>query len=122
MSDHLRRPLPEEVEFLIGVARGTSIENVVISALRGSLVEDLSDGGMRSIKFHNNVGEKRHFYKEAFAVEYVDADGVPVSIALNIDETGQLYEVDFFKADFSPLVRYPKAGQVVGKPRRAFEI
>jgi len=35
-------------------------------------------------------------------------DGVPVSIVLNTDSTGSLYEVDFWKVDFSPLLRYPR--------------
>jgi hypothetical protein len=34
---------------------------------------------------------------------------VLVSIAVNSDDRGELYEVDFWKVDFSPLRRYPNA-------------
>ena len=45
-------------------------------------------------------------------VEYVDADGVQVSIVINLDSRGDLYEVDFWKIDFSPLRCYPRPEQV----------
>lgn len=44
--------------------------------------------------------------------EYVDADGVVVSIALKLDTAGNLWEVDFWKVDFSPLVAYPTPAQL----------
>jgi len=39
--------------------------------------------------------------------EYLDRDGVPVSIALNVDTNGQLYELDMWKVDVTPLQDYP---------------
>lgn len=47
--------------------------------------------------------------------QYVDIDGVPVSIVLNADTTGQLYELDICKADFSPLHAYPAFERVTVK-------
>jgi len=38
----------------------------------------------------------------------VDRDGVLVSITINSDQFGKLYEVDFWKTDFSPLQQYPE--------------
>ena len=38
---------------------------------------------------------------------FQDANGVPVSITLSVDTIGDLFEMDVFKADFSPLIRYP---------------
>jgi hypothetical protein len=37
---------------------------------------------------------------------------VPVSVALNLDEQGELYELDIWKMDFSPLQRIPPADQI----------
>jgi hypothetical protein len=34
--------------------------------------------------------------------------GALVTIELSIDERNELFEVDFWKADFSPLRRYPR--------------
>ena len=37
----------------------------------------------------------------------MDDDGVLVSIELTVDERDELFELDFWKVDFSPLRRYP---------------
>jgi hypothetical protein len=42
----------------------------------------------------------------------VDQDGVMVSITINTDQHGELYELDFWKTNFSPLSRYPEPSQV----------
>ncbi len=44
--------------------------------------------------------------------QYEDVDGVQVSINLNIDKDGRLFELDFWKVDFSPLKRYPQPGDL----------
>ncbi len=44
--------------------------------------------------------------------QYLDSDGVLVSIAVNADKQGQLFELDLWKVDFSPLKRYPKPSDV----------
>lgn len=93
----------------------------VLAALLGSsptatdhsvLVEDMADGGMGSIRFARISGESRSLSKAIAKAEYVDADGVLVSIVVNIDEQGDLYELDFWKVDFSPLREYPKPEQL----------
>jgi hypothetical protein len=33
---------------------------------------------------------------------FKDIDGTPVSAALNVDQQGNLYELDIWKVDFSP--------------------
>jgi len=68
-------------------------------------VVEMQDGGMGSIKFIN-VADRRRSHSIAEA-EYLDDDGVLVSIDLSVDENGELFEVDFWKVDFSPLRRYP---------------
>jgi hypothetical protein len=48
------------------------------------------------------------FGKVLAEAQSTDEDGVSVSIAINADKKGDLFEVDFWKVDFSPLKRYPK--------------
>lgn len=67
------------------------------------LVEDMNDGGMGSLRFVGS--EDRRLGKCIGEAEFDDADGVPVSVALNVDLHGQLFELDFWKVDFSPLKR-----------------
>jgi len=75
--------------------------------LASSVVEDMQDGGMGSIRFLSRHQSKPVFGKTIAEAEYTDDDGVLVTIVLNIDETGELYEADFWKVDFAPLKRYP---------------
>jgi hypothetical protein len=66
----------------------------------------MGDGGMGSIRFFSSEIGRRMGVAVAEA-EYTDDDGVLVSIVLNTDFNGRLFEVDFWKVDFSPLRRYP---------------
>jgi hypothetical protein len=77
------------------------------SKLVACRVEDMQDGGMGSIRFlPPSVAGSRSLTALAEA-EYVDADGVLVSIVINGDKRGELYELDFWKVEVSPLKRYP---------------
>ncbi len=62
--------------------------------------------------FLKNGKSKRPFGKEIGRAEYIDSDDVLVSITINSDDDGDLLELDFWKIDFSPLLRYPNAEQV----------
>jgi hypothetical protein len=78
----------------------------LISSL-GADVEDIQDGGgMGGIRFLSDEKVRRPLAAIAEA-EYKDEDGVLVSIVLNADSKGALYEIDSWKMDFSPLRRYP---------------
>ncbi|MGT2430711.1 DUF6984 family protein [Cupriavidus basilensis] len=41
------------------------------------------------------------------SVEFFDEDGVAVIVTLSLDNYGDLYELDIWKTDFSPLRRLP---------------
>ena len=73
-------------------------------------VKDMSDGGMGSIAFITH--DEKSLGTTAAEAEYSDIDGVPVSIVINLDNHGRLFELDIWKADFSPLKRYPTPGLV----------
>jgi hypothetical protein len=76
-------------------------------------VQDMPDGGMGSIKFYSGRPRSELEYgKEIAEAAFRDADGMPVSLSLSVDKAGDLFELDVFKADGSPLVRYPALGHV----------
>jgi hypothetical protein len=66
---------------------------------------DMKDGNMGSIRFARDG--PRVLGKVLAEAQYTGEDGVCVSIAINADNKGDLFEVDFWKVDFSPLKRYP---------------
>lgn len=77
-------------------------------------VNDMSDGGMGSVEFI--APGERSLGATLVEADYVDSDGVPVSIAVSADDKGGLYELDFWKTDFSPLNQYPQPEFVKIKP------
>ena len=84
---------------------GTEFEN----RLAAMKVQTMADGGMGSIRFYNGRDRSPLDYGGQIAeAAFQDADGMPVSVTLSVDRTGQLFEMDVFKADFSPLIRYPE--------------
>ena len=58
--------------------------------------------------FPAGIGDtKRLFGQEVSRLQFKDQDGIEVSVSLNVDQFGQLFEVDIWKVDFSPLIRIP---------------
>src|SRR4051812_15966082 len=94
-----RRLRPAEVAVI------TALAPTFTASLEEVLVVDMRDGGMGSIRFVNH-GDRRRSCSIAEA-EYVDDDGVLVCIELNVDGSDELFELDLWKVDFSPLQRYP---------------
>ena len=108
------RPLrDEERELIRSLLSRLSDQSELEHTLQASRVTDMQDGGMGSIRFVQP--ERRSFGKTLAEAQYVDSDGVVVSITINADQKGQLFEVDFWKVDFSPLKRYPKPSNLVAK-------
>jgi hypothetical protein len=98
----------EEREVIIAMLSGKPSNAKLASNLDACMIEDMQDGGMGSIRFLSG-DEPRRLGDAIAEAEYTDNDGILVIIALNTDRSGKLYEVDFWKVDFSPLLRYPSA-------------
>ena len=119
MSDALQPPNPipdralrqEERELIYSLLSGVLAKETLDSTLSAARVRDLQDGKMGSIRFVR--AEPQRFGKVLAEREYEDSDGVLVSIAVNADHNDQLFELDFWKVDFSPLRRYPKPSDLV---------
>ncbi|MCD6035590.1 MAG: hypothetical protein K0R63_1331 [Rickettsiales bacterium] len=112
MSDELQFPnntrllKKDEKELLRAMLKGFPQKQKFLGHIETYLVKDLADGGMGSFRFIYN--KKQQTFGDTIAkAEYLDEDGVIVSIALNVDTDGDLYEMDIWKVDFSKLKRYP---------------
>lgn len=79
-----------------------------IEELDDLAVRPMDDGEMGGLtllpKGLENAG--RSFGKQLVLGEFPDSDGVLVSISINVDERGRLYELDVWKVDFSPLLAW----------------
>ncbi|WP_426059098.1 DUF6984 family protein [Hymenobacter sp. B1770] len=69
-------------------------------------VEDMNDGGMGSLRFASSKPNRKRGSVTA-ALQFNDDDGVPVLVALYLDKEGELYELDSWKVNYSPLIRIP---------------
>lgn len=114
-STELRELRPEERELIQFLIAGMLPEEQINRSLASACVSDMRDGGMGSIRFERPSGRKM----ETVLVEadYYDLDDVLVSISVNLDINGELFELDFWKVDFSPLKKYPECSEVVIKRR-----
>jgi hypothetical protein len=101
------RPLRKnERDVIAAMLRGKPSHAELNSDFDAYLVKDLQDGGMGSIRVFSGENGRR-FGAAVAEAEYTGDDGVLVSIVLNTDCSGRLFEVDFWKVDFSPMRRYP---------------
>ena len=113
---HLRMTIkrnlrPDELELIEFLLAKAPEGEVLARNVPRRLVEEMSDGGMGSIRFSSDQVD-RHYGKTIAEAEFDDRDGVLVSAALNVDQTGDLYELDMWKVDFSPLIRLPAADKI----------
>lgn len=104
-----RNPTRDELsllELLVSKATGLDIPSTWNKNL---LVQSMDDGGMGSFRLlpHGIAGENRLYGKTVSEHEFVDDDGVKVLASLNVDKAGELFEVDVWKTDFSPLDKMP---------------
>jgi len=71
-------------------------------------VEPMSDGGMGSLRIGGSDAG-RQFGESIAEAKFADIDGVLVSAVLTVDSEGYLFEVDIWRVDFNPLLRWPKS-------------
>lgn len=101
-----RRLLRRQEDSLVrGLLRHVTGGEELLRQLDCAQVREMRDGGMGSLEFAG--GGHRSLGSCLVEAEYLDRDGVPVSIVLNSDTDGLLYELDMWKVDFAPLQEYP---------------
>lgn len=92
------RPLRlNERELVRAMLSGKPNETELLPNLDDCVVEDMADGGMGSVRFVSRSQKHRILGSAVAEAEYTDDDGVLVSIAVNTDNGGHVYEIDFWK-------------------------
>ena len=74
---------------------------------------ELDDGGMGTIRFHVDKRIDGRYGRDVIQVLYIDSDNVTVVITLTEDNNGDLFELEFWKTDFTPLKKYPAPEDIV---------
>jgi len=69
-------------------------------------VTEYEGGVMGSINLSGSDPDQYH--GDLIQVEYTDEDGVEVIITLTKDNDNRLLDLDFWKMNFSKLIRYPE--------------
>lgn len=75
-----------------------------------SEVDEYEGGVMGSINF--TLSDSGDYAGDIVQVEYDDEDGVRVLITLTQNSKGELLDMDFWKVDFSKLLKYPTPDEV----------
>ena len=108
----VRRKLrPEEVSLITWMIKNTDEPERVISELKDLIVEEMTDGGIGSLRVVISGEDKRVYSRELAKVDLFDIDQIPIFISINLDADGNFFELDVFKGDFSPLKKFPAIPQ-----------
>jgi hypothetical protein len=111
------RPLTEaEIGLLTAMLRGHETTEPLMKGLAQARVQAMNDGGMGSIRFVEGAPNHRGFGRIVREVSFKDKDGVPVLASIIVDQSGELYELDLWKADFAPLSGIPDPSQLLLDP------
>lgn len=103
----MRKLTNDEYNLVIFLLEDKPGTQQIVDNLHLREVEEIDDGGMGSLRFVSNDGTERKFGKEIAEFSLKDLDGMMVSFAIFFDEEGDIFELDIFKADFSPLIQFP---------------
>jgi hypothetical protein len=102
----LRKPTVQElrfIDYMIREGKGKVREGWSESLM----VTPMDDGGMGSLILYpdGKITAGRNFGRMLFDVQFKDADNVDVIASLNLDQNGDLFELDIWKVNFDPLIR-----------------
>ncbi len=78
-------------------------------------VSEYGDPHMGSINFDNDRPDL--YDGDLVQCEYTDEDGENVVLSLTKDAEGKLLDLDFWKSNFTPLVKYPTPNVVTYKEK-----
>jgi hypothetical protein len=104
-----RRLSPKETKLLETLIKRAGLSNILVD-WRGVFVKPMADGGMGSLYLYppEVPKEGRVFGRQASDVQFYDQDGTTVIASLYLDTNDQLFELDVWKVDFSPLKSLPE--------------
>ena len=110
----MRRKLNENEKLLLKglIERSEKSNHHLLNKLETIEVENFFDNDTRGFVIFDHDEEDRQTGKCIANVEYKDEDGVIVSIELNLDKSGNLYELDIWKVDDTLLIKWPKIDEL----------
>ena len=75
----------------------------------GLMIRPMDDGEMGSIFLfpRSQAKEGRVFGEQISYWQFTDSDGIAVIASLNVDNDGNLFELDIWKVDFGKLKKFP---------------
>lgn len=103
-----RKPTEQELRILELLIKKSSL--VLSDNWKDNLlVRPMEDGEMGSLYLFPNgkIIENRILGEQVSEFQFTDIDNVEVIASLNIDDNGELFELDMWKTDFSKLSRFP---------------
>ena len=103
-----RKLFPNEESLLDALLKKAKVE--ILPLWKEDLVvKPMSDGGMGSLLLfpHGPTLEGRSFGRQVCDLEFKDTDGTKVIASLNVDSKGELFELDLWKTDYSPIHEIP---------------
>lgn len=101
------RPLTlPELGLLLYLLRGKPGAERLLGGLHHAAVAEINPAGVGSLRFVNEQPERR-LGEVLGSTQFLDDDGVPVLVSLYLDQYGELYELDCWKTDESPVRRIP---------------
>lgn len=112
VAEKMMRALRQEESSALDALLALAPKTAESPSKEGLFAVDLPDGGMGSIRLVQGADTPRRMGRELVTAEYIDEDQVPVLITVNLDESGWLFELDFWKVNFKPLKRYPRPEEI----------
>jgi len=103
----MRKLKKEERDLIMFLIKDKPHSSHIIQELPEVFVEEMDDGGMGSLLFFNKERVGRKYGPTMAQIQLRDTDGVPLLISVDLDEDGDIFELDIFKGDFSSLVQFP---------------
>jgi hypothetical protein len=107
LNKKLRKPTTQELNLLRSLVKKSSF-TIQKDWEKNLLVSLMNDSEMGSLYLFPNgtVDTNVAFGQQVSDLQFIDVDGVTVIVSLNIDNTGNLFELDIWKTDFSKLIKY----------------
>lgn len=103
-----RRLTDEERELIVTLIGDGPDSKYLIQSLDHAIVIELGDD--RGIRFIDDKHKDRKLGRQIADVGWIDLDGVPVRVWLDLDNYNNLYELELWKVDDSPLLKFPSFG------------
>lgn len=103
-----RKPTLQEENLLELLVKKSSIA-IPRNWKEGLLVRPMDDGEMGGLRLFPNGKrtEDKILGEQVSDFQFTDLDGVEVIVSLNVDNEGNLFELDIWKTDFGQILKLP---------------